>query len=205
MRRPRLCCRPKCWRKCRYPQIGKSHFLVVYSSLRCSRRLMLRVRSCCHWFSLSLSSSCYSRPYAQWSACTYRGRSRRFSSSLRYSEQSSAWVRPFLTLPASGQRSFKRAFLGFKNGLVSCESLSIHCRGSCSRWRILGERDHQQMSPPRRKARLFCRSYSQELETVPTASSRRCCFFFPSRLWRYLPASSRRDTTALQQQAAGSR
>src|ERR1035437_3816796 len=178
MRRPRLCCRPKCWRKCRYPQIGKSHFLVVYSSLRCSRRLMLRVRSCCHWFSLSLSSFCYSRPYAQWSACTYRGQSRRFSSSLRYSEQSSAWVRPFLTLPASGQPSFQRAFLGFKNGLVSCESLSIHCRGSWSRWRILGERDHQQMSPPRRKARLFCRSYSQALETLPTASSRRCCFFF---------------------------
>jgi len=57
--------------------LDRADEVIEYSSLRCSRRLMLRVRSCCHWFSLSPSSSCYSRPYAQWSACTYRGHTRR--------------------------------------------------------------------------------------------------------------------------------
>ena len=31
----------------------------------------------------------------------------------------------------------------------------IHCNGFYSRWKILAQRDHHQMRPPRRKARLF--------------------------------------------------
>ena len=69
--------------------------------------------------------------------------------------RSLAWARPFQAPPVPGPPSFRRASPGSRSDWVSCGSPSMHCKCSCSRWKILVERNLHHMVPSRSGVRRF--------------------------------------------------